>query len=153
MSLRLAFGVRRENDNACKMDDFMSSGMLTYCELVASKDEKDEPRDKYCNKIASQRSKDIPRNVHVFLNRLYRETISPLQDGFLHEMKNAMRNVLFCNRDLFDKVVAKQFSPSENDIKELTSFTSTTLQSESLTPKKFKFAPINVNICTPPTKN
>jgi len=129
----------RENDDSCKDDDFISSGLLTITEEVFSEEEKDEPRDKYNKKVASKKSKNIPTETDNFLEQLYSDTVSPLYHGFLEEMKIAMRNALFCNRELFSKIITNQdFPPEDVSLKDLTSFTSTTLTCEGLKPEKGK---------------
>jgi len=68
LSIRLAFGVRRENDDSCKEDDFISSGFLTITDEVFSEEEKDEPRDKYNNEVALKSQRIFLHKLIVSLN-------------------------------------------------------------------------------------
>lgn len=153
LSVRLAFGARRQNDPSRDSGHFKRDYKdFTDEELALSQVLKDEPREKYNGKEASRLSKDKPRKVGAWLDRLYTDDESPIFHGFLNEMRSIMSNTLLFDKESYDELVdGLNFPPTSADRQweKLLSVVNSSKQLEGLLPNKDKYPPAPGGACPP----
>ena len=141
--LRLAFGARQKSDSLLQLEDLIESGQVNHTQQMFSQQDKDDPSEKYEGKKVSKLSKERPTLVHIFLNQLYNDPISPLHHGFTSCMRNTMKNTLLLDRgekfaDCFDE---SKFPPDDSLIKMMVNYTTSCGEFDGLVPKIGMFCP------------
>ena len=161
--VRLAFGTKQEDDitfatptGFLKMND--DSDYDDSCDedgdnnLLFSQMKKDDAREKFIGAKASMAAKSNGLDIDTFLSRLYNDEESPLYHGFLHEMKENVKDCILFMNGRFD---LESFPPSADSMKKICAFANEHSNEclDGLIAIRGFFPPYNSNDRDPPEKS